>query len=127
MTQVETVSAEEILRSQGAEKPVSEGTFLQRTGLRLAAAVGALGTIVTLALLLKWISLFPSMPVIPVDMDRTKAQVILENYKDLQHIVLEPFSTLFETVVVKVLLPIFTSILGYIFGSQVVAKRSDSR
>ncbi|MDQ6708681.1 MAG: hypothetical protein M3Z85_22210 [Acidobacteriota bacterium] len=91
--------------------------------------MGALGAIVTLALLVKWISFVPSMPVIPVDMDRAKAQVVIENFKDLQHIALalEPFSTIFDTVAVKVLLPIFTSILGYIFGSQALAKRSDSR
>ena len=29
-----------------------------------------------------------------------------------------PFTTLFDSIVVKVLLPVFTSILGYIFGSR---------
>jgi hypothetical protein len=45
------VSADEILRSQGASKPVTEGTFLQRTGLVLAASVGTVGGLVILLLL----------------------------------------------------------------------------
>jgi len=51
-------------------------------------------------------------------------KALLDNYKTLQQIALEPFTTLFDSVVVKVLLPVFTSILGYIFGSQ--ANRSDA-
>ena len=58
------------------------------------------------------------IPLIAADMDREKARLVIENYKQLQQIVLEPYTTLFDSVVVKVLLPIFTSILGYIFGSQ---------
>jgi hypothetical protein len=53
-----------------------------------------------------------------MDMDREKARIVIENYKLLQQAILDPFTSLFESVVVKVLLPIFTSILGYIFGSR---------
>ena len=48
--------------------------------------------------------------------DPAAAQVILDNFKTLQQTALEPFTSLFDSVVVKVLLPIFTTILGYIFG-----------
>jgi hypothetical protein len=54
----------------------------------------------------------------PPDMDRDKARILIENYKQLQQVALEPLTTLFDSIVVKVLLPVFTSILGYIFGSQ---------
>jgi hypothetical protein len=114
----QTVSADDVLRAGGAERPVKEGTFLQRTGLLLAAGVGALACIVTLALVIKWIRYAPAVPVIPLDMDREKARIVIENYKQLQQATLDPFTSLFESVVVKVLLPIFTSILGYIFGSR---------
>jgi len=80
--------------------------------------VGALASVVTLALVIKWVCFAPSIPTIPVDLDREKARVLIENYKLLQQAALEPFSTLFDSIVVKVLLPIFTSILGYIFGTQ---------
>jgi hypothetical protein len=114
----EVVSSAEVLRAGRAEKQVKGGTFLQRTGLLLAGSVGALASLVTLALIIKWVCYAPSIPTIPNDVDREKARVLIENYKLLQQATLEPFSTLFDSIVVKVLLPIFTSILGYIFGSR---------
>ena len=112
----ERVSQDEILREGGVEKPVSEGTFLQRTGLHLAAWVGATGAAVILALVTKWVFYAPTTPMIQPGTDPAAAQVILDNFKTLQQTALEPFTSLFDSVVVKVLLPIFTTILGYIFG-----------
>ena len=51
-------------------------------------------------------------------MDPEKAKVVIENYKQIQQASLQPLLSIFDSVVVKVLLPVFTSILGYIFGSQ---------
>jgi len=118
MTEQGRVSPSEILRSAGADKPVTGGTWLQRTGVVLAGCVGTLGAIVTIALIIKWMFIAPQPPTIPTTADVNTAKAILENYKTLQQIVLEPFTTLFESVVVKVLLPVFTAIVGYIFGSQ---------
>ncbi len=58
----------------------------------------------------------PPVPVIPAGTDPAIVKATLDNYKTLQQIALEPFTTLFDSIVVKVLLPVFTSILGYIFG-----------
>jgi hypothetical protein len=118
MSSPEMVSADEVLRAGGAERPVKEGTFLQRTGLVLATSVGALASLVTLGLILAWIVSAPRVPAIPGDMDPEKAKVIIENYKQLQQASLQPLLSIFDSVIVKVLLPVFTSILGYIFGSQ---------
>ena|SRR5258708_38729913 len=118
MPDLEVVPAKDVLLEAGAKGQVRLGTFLQRSGLALAASVGTLATVVTLALIIKWICYAPPIPVIAADMDHEKARLAIENYKQLQQIVLEPFTTLFDSIVVKVLLPIFTSILGYIFGSQ---------
>jgi len=118
MPDLQTISSDEVLRAAGAEHPVTEGTFLQKTGLLLAAGVGSLACVVTLALVIRWIAYAPPVPTIPLDMDREKARLLIENYKQLQQVTLEPFTSLFDSVVVKVLLPIFTSILGYIFGSR---------
>jgi drug/metabolite transporter (DMT)-like permease len=118
MAEQETVSPSEILQSTGADKPVTGGTWLQRTGVVLAAGVGALGAIVTLGLILKWMSVSPQLPVIAAGADVNVVKATLDNYKSLQQVVLEPYTTLFDSVVVKVLLPVFTTILGYIFGSQ---------
>jgi hypothetical protein len=122
MPEEQKVSPSEILASAGAEAPVTRGTFLQRTGLILAGCVGALGSIVILLLVWKWMSSAPAPPVIPVVADANAAKAILDNYKTLQQITLEPYINLFDSVVVKVLLPVFTSILGYIFGSRTSGK-----
>jgi hypothetical protein len=121
MSDEQLVSPDEILAAAGAEKPVT-GTFLQRTGLILASCVGALSATVTLVLVGKWIFSAPSTPPIPPGADANAFKVILENYKTLQQIALKPYTTLFDSIVVKVLLPVFTSILGYIFGSNSTRK-----
>jgi hypothetical protein len=118
MPSPEMVSADDVLRAGGAERPVKEGTFLQRTGLVLATSVGTLASLVTLGLILGWIISAPRVPAIPNDMDPEKAKVIIENYKQLQQASLQPLLGIFDSVIVKVLLPVFTSILGYIFGSH---------
>jgi hypothetical protein len=50
MPDEQQVSAIDILKATGAEKPVTEGTFLQRTGLILAGFVGGVSAVVILAL-----------------------------------------------------------------------------
>jgi hypothetical protein len=59
----EKVTPKELLGAAGG--PVTEGTFLQKTGLYLAASVGALATLVTVALVIKWICYAPAVPAIP--------------------------------------------------------------
>lgn len=46
------MTADEILREGNAEHTVKERTYLQRTGLRLAAGVGSLGSVVILTLVI---------------------------------------------------------------------------
>ena len=50
MPEEQKISPNEILAAAGASAPVTGGTFLQRTGLILAASVGALGSVVILLL-----------------------------------------------------------------------------
>lgn len=123
MAQEERISPNEILAAAGAEKPVTGGTFLQRTGLILAISVGSLGAVVILALLFGCLHSLPSPPVIPSNSNADAAKSILQNYSDLQKAALEPFTTLLDSIVVKILLPVFTSILGYIFGTQANDRR----
>jgi hypothetical protein len=113
-----SVSADQILAAAGADKPVTAPTYLQRTGLLLATSVGALAGVVTLLLVSKWMYAAPAVPIIPVGSDPATVKLILENFKTLQQLALEPYTTLLDSIVVKVLLPVFTSILGYIFGSR---------
>jgi hypothetical protein len=112
------VSVGEVLAEERARSPVQVGTFLQRTGLTLAVYVGALSCIVTLTLIFGWMRVSPNVPVIPSGTDPNTVKTIVENYRSLQQVTLEPFTTLLDSIVAKILLPIFTSILGYIFGSR---------
>lgn len=114
----EIVSPDEILKSEGADKPVKQGTFLQRTGLVLAAGVGILAACVIAVVIWKIFASVPPAPIIPAGADPANVKMILENYKTLQQVKLEPYTTLLDSIVVKMLLPIFTSILGYIFGTR---------
>ncbi len=125
MIEPRVISASEVLNAAGAGEPVTEGTFLQRTGLLLAACVGTLATVVTILLVAKWMYSAPSMPVIASGTDPNATKAILDNYKTIQQLTLEPYTTLFDSIVVKVLLPVFTSILGYIFGSQSASRSRD--
>jgi hypothetical protein len=59
MPDEQIVSASDILKAAGADKPVTEGTFLQRTGLILAGCVGGVAAVVILALVGKWVFYAP--------------------------------------------------------------------
>jgi hypothetical protein len=116
MPDEQVVSANEILRSSGAMGSVQEGTYLQRTGLRLAAAVGTTAALIMFALVGRWIFFAPQPPVLPQNADPATIKGILDNYRLLQQSALEPLTTLFDSIVARVLLPVFTSILGFIFA-----------
>lgn len=112
----EQISPGEILRSGRATGSVEMGTYLQRTGLRLAAAVGTTAAVVMLLLVVRWMYIAPLPPVLPPNADPATAKAILENYKTSQQTALEPLTTLFDSIVAKVLFPVFSSILGFIFA-----------
>jgi hypothetical protein len=91
---------------------------LEKAALLLAAGVGLGIAIVTLVVISDWYLNRPAMPVlsrIPPD----QAQKTIENFKLLNEASLERVTKLFDLIVVKAFLPVFTGILGYIFGSRV--------
>ena len=115
----ERITPTEILAAAGADQPVTGRTFLQRTGLVLASAVGRLGVLIILILIISWVFAVPhGPPSVPAGIDGNSVKAILDNYKALQDAALQPYTTLFDSIIVKVLLPVFTSILGYIFGTR---------
>jgi hypothetical protein len=88
--------------------------------MRLAAGVGSLGAVVTLAILVRWIwmSWGISSPVLSSSLKAEDADSLVKNYKLLQDQAFQSASQIFDAIVVKALLPVFTSILGYIFGAR---------
>jgi hypothetical protein len=115
----ETVPAEEIFKEAGIE-PGKEGVKL--TGKELAAfylaiGVGALIALVTLVMGWDWLRHSPSIPVIPQVLTGNESDLVTL-YRSLGEIATTRFTSIFELVVVKALLPVFTTILGFLFGTQ---------
>ena len=117
---VETVGPDQVFAETDIQQPVTPATWTQRAGMRLAAGVGGLATIVTLAILARWIwmSWCISSPTITSSLKPEDVDTLVKNYRALQDQAFQSASQMFEAVVVKALLPVFTSILGYIFGAR---------
>lgn len=109
------VGAGEILDRVGKaeEPPLSP---LQRAGMKLALGVGLAIAGVTLLVLIDWLSNRPALPQLPPDTAQAKAA--LENFQALNTATLTRATELFDLIVAKAFLPVFTGILGYIFGSK---------
>lgn len=116
----ETVRPDEIFKISGASGKVEEGTYTQRAGMKLAKWVGVLGSAVTLIILAKWIWMTwcVNCTNIPSTASTEQADMLVKNYKALQEQAFDSASKMFDAIVGKVLLPVFTSILGYIFGAR---------
>lgn len=116
----ETIRPDEILQSSGASGTVELGTYTQRAGMKLAKWVGVLGSAVTLIILAKWIWMTwcVNCTNIAPTASTEQADMLVKNYKALQEQAFDSASKMFDAIVVKVLLPVFTSILGYIFGAR---------
>ena len=121
--------------SQEAVSDLQKLTATQQAGLWLAVGVGVaiIGVIVFVAVV--WFQTAPNPPVLPplpVITDPSKAKDALANYQTLNQAALDNYkvlnaeaitkvSSLFDLFATRALLPIFTSILGYIFGSRAAA------
>jgi hypothetical protein len=118
------IGPEEILREGGASQPVKPHSFVELTGAKLALAVGGLGAAVTLVLVAYWVW---TAPVISLDLkegDPEKLRQVLDLQKQVAEVHLEGVVRIFDSIVVKCLLPLLTTILGYIFGSNTLRRSS---
>ncbi len=122
-----TVGAEDILSQNGSSGvTLRQLTALQRAGMQLALGVGALGVVVIVALVVYWTSQVPPPPALPAPPTEAAdipqfisiTQTLLDNHKASSDQAVNSATQIFEEVVVKVLLPLFTLILGYIFGAR---------
>ena len=136
----ETVPRTEILQSGGIGSPEAVSdlerlTPTQQAGLWLAAGVGLtiIGVLVFTAVV--WFQTAPKPPVLPplpiltnpatakeaLSNYQALNQAALDNYKALNAEAISRVTSLFDLLATKTLLPIFTAILGYIFGSRAAA------
>ena len=86
--------------------------------MRLAWAVGAVILMVIVFVCADWLVTVPARP--PLQAPRE----VIDAYKELRAGAIEDASKLFDLIVAKALLPVFTAILGYIFGSREAARGS---
>jgi hypothetical protein len=114
MPEVPRVGPQDILPEGSSKVALSH---LQRVGLRGTVVVGCIGTAVICFLLVRWAWISPPVPVIPPGTDATIAKAMIENYKSLHDVALDATLRMFDSFVIKLLLPLFTSFVGYVFGS----------
>lgn len=116
---VKTVGPAEILKVAGDVEP---GTWTQRAGMRLAVGVGALAAGVTIAILVNWYRMLPQLPQISASTAPDVAQAAINNYKALNLEARDTAIQLFEAFVLRAIVPVFTSIVGFVLGVQAAAK-----
>lgn len=120
----EIVSGDAIVQNYGDLAITMERlTALEQAGMKIALWIGALGTLVIVGLIAQWILQSPKMPALSVNLTDSQqianTKALLENYKIANDLAMEGPSKLFDIIVVKVLYPLLTLILGYIFGTRV--------
>jgi hypothetical protein len=114
----EQVTAHEILTPLEGKGGGLRLTPLQQIGARLALGVGSLIALVTVAVLIDEVCSSRGLPALPTNLASPEAKAALENYKFVHQMAFDRGINIFETIVAKALLPLFTAILGYIFGSS---------
>lgn len=95
-----------------------ELTGLQRAGLKLALGVGGVGAVALVFLGFLWVTTIPAPPMIPVDATSSARAAALADYTAINQLAVDRVTTLFGLVITTTLLPVFTGILGYIFGTR---------
>lgn len=96
----------------------------QQAGLLLAGGVGIVTTVAILAIIAAWVAKAPWMGVPSglAQMEPSKAKAVIDNLKTLNDLSVDGAVKMFDTVVARSLLPVFTAILGYIFGTRAASK-----
>ncbi len=142
----ETIPINQVYKEAGVGAPgavsnLEKLTPTQQAGLWLAAGVGLtlIGVLVFVAVV--WFQTAPQpptlLPLLAIT-DPAKAkdilantqalnQAALDNYKALNAEAISRVTSLFDLLATKTLLPIFTAILGYIFGSRAAAAAASSK
>jgi hypothetical protein len=132
------VNDTDILKAAGGATRPSEAVSinrlapLQEAGVRFALGVGIVAFAVLMVLGLQWLTHAPVPPTMPTppakaeDMPQyiSGTKAMLDNYKILSDQAWDGPSKMFDMVVAKILYPLFTLILGYVFGAKVESARA---
>lgn len=93
-------------------------TPLQRAGMWLALGVGGLIAVALAFFGLLWMTSVPGPPAIPSNATAEVRSALLADYVALNEVAVERITGMFGLVITTTLLPVFTAILGYIFGTR---------
>lgn len=109
LTSKQSISPKEVLQQaglKGKKGRVKNLTAQQHIGVWLALGVGGMIGLVLLVLVLVWMCIMVKVPSI------TK----VEDYTALMNAVTEASTKIFDLVIFKALLPVFTGIIGVLLG-----------
>lgn len=113
------ISADDILKQTGLQRSDAVRNLepvVQKWAMKLAYVLGGAIFLVTGFILYQWRAGTPGLPV-TTGLTADQLKVALDGYRELSGAALDSATKVFDLVVVKAFLPVFASILGYIFGT----------
>lgn len=108
---------EEVILEPKGESSISRLNALQSAGFKLAVSVGFVIAVITVYVVWAALQNVAELPNIPAGATAADISALTQAYQARATLTWGP-AAVFDTVVVKSLLPVFTLILGYIFGSS---------
>lgn len=90
---------------------------LERVAFYLAAALFIVITGVVITIIVDWLSHRPAEPAI-AGLKPDDQKLAIENFKLLSDVVWDRTSRTFDLIVIKALLPVFATIVGYLLGKR---------
>jgi hypothetical protein len=90
---------------------------LERVASYLAAALFAVITAVLVAILIDWLLHEPPQPVI-TGLKPEEQKIAIDNFKLMSDTMWDRTSKIFDLMVIKALLPVFATVVGYLLGKR---------
>ena len=120
MAKTETIALTDLADSFVPEGTIHEkGTFLQRAGVKLFYRVLSLTALVILALFIYLLMETPSFPKTEtLSASAPTDSLTFDRIVSQRKAVFENFIDAIDKIVVGILLPLLTAILGYLFGTR---------
>ena len=124
MANPQIISGDTLVSSAATRNEAQEITGLQRIGKDLALWILIITTIVIVGLGFFWYTHSPLPPQLTLadgalnEDGLAAAENLMQQYKLANDIALEGTRELFDAIVGKMLFPLLTAIIGYIFGRQ---------
>jgi hypothetical protein len=111
------------VRVEAPEQAFHESDFkvkllpLEKVAFDLARALFVVITLVLLAIVIDWLVHMPPEPMI-AGLKPDEQKVVIENFKLISEVVWDRTSRIFDLIVIKALLPVFATIVGYLLGKR---------